>query len=294
MQRLLVLEWGATAKLNARLPPHPLPCAGMCRAHGIPHQRVVAASDLHAALRSAWGCNRHSVIEVVTSRASNVQRHREVQAEVKAAVERALALLQHQPAVDAAAGRAAAEAGTPEAAGPEGAAFELEVASASYHAYSLPLARPLTTAAGGDSSGMPERRSGFLLHMALAPSGPGGATAHGVGEVAPLPGLHAETLQQAEAQLALLCQLLSGSGSSVQVPLTVALLGGRLGAWLEQGLGVAPGSLLPSVRCGLETALLSALAQASAPGRNAWGVGLCSAGDCCRLPYRCFGVSAPC
>lgn len=35
-------------------------CAGMCRAHGIPHQRVTAAEDLGTALRSAWGCNRHS------------------------------------------------------------------------------------------------------------------------------------------------------------------------------------------------------------------------------------------
>ncbi len=32
----------------------------MCRAHGIPHQRVTAVEDLGAALRSAWGCNRHS------------------------------------------------------------------------------------------------------------------------------------------------------------------------------------------------------------------------------------------
>ena len=35
-------------------------CTGMCRAHGIPHQRVTAVEDLGAALRSAWGCNRHS------------------------------------------------------------------------------------------------------------------------------------------------------------------------------------------------------------------------------------------
>lgn len=32
----------------------------MCRAHGIPHQKVTAVEDLETALRSAWGCNRHS------------------------------------------------------------------------------------------------------------------------------------------------------------------------------------------------------------------------------------------
>ena len=130
-----------------------------------------------------------------------------------------------------------------------------------------------------------QRRCGFLLRLSL--EGPGGLV-HGVGEVAPLPGLHQETLEEAEVQLALLCQLLSaggpgsvtpssgsngssshgsaaaGAGSgAVAVPLTAALLGGRLGAWLQQRLGVEPGSLLPSVRCGLEAALLSAIAQAS-------------------------------
>lgn len=227
----------------------------MCRAHGIPHQRVTGAADLQAALRSAWSCNRHSVVEVVTSRTSNVQRHREVQAAVLAAVERALALLQPAPAQQAASAAgdptAAAAAVTPAAAQP----FECAVLSASCHAFRLPLARPLTTGADGGS-----RRS-FLLRVSLG--GPGGRVVHGVGEVAPLPGLHAETAEQAEAQLALLCQLLGGGA---RLPLTAALLGGRLGAWLEAGLGVPPVALLPSVRCGLEAALLSALAQVSVVG----------------------------
>lgn len=218
----------------------------MCRAHGIPHQRVGGAADLQSALRSAWSCNRHSVVEVVTSRTSNVQRHREVQAAVLAAVERALALL--QPASAAASEAAASAAADLAVAGP----YDCSVQSASYHAYSLPLARPLTTGADGAC------RRGLLLRITLC--GPGGRVVHGVGEVSPLPGLHAETAEQAEAQLALLCQLL---GSGARVPLTAALLGGRLGSWLERGLGVAPASLLPSVRCGLEAALLSALAQAS-------------------------------
>ncbi len=223
------------------------------------------------------------MIEVVTSRHTNVQRHREVQDAVKQAVSRALALVDSPPA--GAAGTAhhvAAAAAASQSAGLTAAAapFELAVHSASYQAFSLPLAKPLTTAADGEE----QRRRGFLLRLSLV--GPGGSTlAHGVGEVAPLPGLHTETLEEAEAQLALLCQLLSAGGSdaaafsssngsaaasaaavpssaAVAVPLTAALLGGRLGAWLQQRLGVEPDSLLPSVRCGLEAALLSAIAQA--------------------------------
>lgn len=315
-------------RLNTALHlPHPrLPLAsppGMCRAHGIPHQTVTAAEGLPAALRSAWGSNRHSgacrrlqhvptthapcreqaaacaaaplrsrvcpltacilcchlaaaVIEVVTSRTSNLQRHREIQAGVKEAVGAALRLLEQPPSGP----EASSSAGLlPEACAP----FELAVQSASYHAYRLPLARPLTTAAA--APGEQQHRRGFLLQLSL--EGPaGGGPVHGVGEVAPLPGLHAESLQQAEQQLALLCQLLAGGGDSrspsssgsgsngssppaspspsrpaVTVPLTVALLGGRLADWLQQGLGVAPESLLPSVQCGLEAALLLALAQ---------------------------------
>ena len=190
-----------------------------------------------------------AVIEVVTSRTSNVERHREIQAAVKQAVGRALALLEGPSSRVEAAAAAAAASPVP---GPALQPFELALHSASYHAYSLPLAKPLTTAAGGEAP----RRHGFLLRLTLA--GPGGEV-HGVGEVAPLPGLHAESAAEAEAQLALICQLVAGGG--VRVTLTAALLGGRLGAWLQHGLGLAPASLLPSVRCGLEAALLSALAQ---------------------------------
>lgn len=222
------------------------------------------------------------MIEVVTSRHTNVQRHREVQDAVKQAVSRALALLNSPPAGVAGTSGAVQQVPNPGAAPAPAAAppFELAVHSASYRAFSLPLAKPLTTAAGGEE----QRRRGFLLRLSLC--GPDSTSlAHGVGEVAPLPGLHNESLEEAEAQLELLCQLLSAggsnpavpsssgnrnatssaaaasSGSAVAVPLTAALLGGRLGAWLQQRLGVQPDSLLPSVRCGLEAALLSAIAQ---------------------------------
>lgn len=292
----------------------------MCRAHGIPHQKVTAADDLPGALRSAWSCNRHSggcwltgwaagragefthspatssaatllqatqpgahsrlssspktpapglpaVIEVVTSRLTNVDRHREIQAAVKQAVGATLRLLQgpaqaQQPPPAAGQLALGSSAMAAAACGPH----ELALQSASYHAFSLPLARPLTTTVG--AGGEMGRRRGFLLRVTLC-GADGRCSVHGVGEVAPLPGLHRETLQEAEQQLALLCSLMSVGTSSgtplgdaaVRLPLTAALLGGRLSAWLEAGLGVLPASLLPSVRGGLEAALLSAVTQ---------------------------------
>ena len=61
-------------------------------------------------------------------------------------------------------------------------------------------------------------RRGFLLRV----EGPNGTT--GIGEVAPLAGLHAESLLDAEEQICLVCSRLEG----VEVPLEVAFLAGSL------------------------------------------------------------------
>ena len=67
--------------------PQNVDLAGMCRAHGIPHMRVSTPEELRRALTSAWALNRHSVIEAITDRVGNVERHREVQGAVKRALE---------------------------------------------------------------------------------------------------------------------------------------------------------------------------------------------------------------
>ena len=67
--------------------------AGMCRAQGIAHQKVTAAGDLAGALHSAWALKRHSVLEVITGRDSNVDQHRQLQAAVQQAVHQAATIL---------------------------------------------------------------------------------------------------------------------------------------------------------------------------------------------------------
>ncbi|WIA39933.1 hypothetical protein OEZ86_013366 [Tetradesmus obliquus] len=43
--------------------PQNVDLEGICRAHGIPHQRVTSPNDLAPALATAWGINRHSIVE---------------------------------------------------------------------------------------------------------------------------------------------------------------------------------------------------------------------------------------
>ena len=64
--------------------------AGMCRAHGLAHQRVSNRQGLQKALQAAWALNTHSVVEVSVDQDSNVEQHRTIQAAVKAAVLRTL------------------------------------------------------------------------------------------------------------------------------------------------------------------------------------------------------------
>eukprot|EP00967_Tisochrysis_lutea_P062983 scaffold81088_cov23-Tisochrysis_lutea.AAC.1 len=62
--------------------PHALFRAGMCRAHGIPHQRASTPEEYQQALNSAWGLNRHSVVEFLglffTGGAPKLDKHKVV------------------------------------------------------------------------------------------------------------------------------------------------------------------------------------------------------------------------
>ena len=69
----------------------------MCRAQGIAHQKVTRLEELSPALHTAWNLHRHSVVEVITGRDTNVDQHRQLQASVQDAVRHATLLLT-QPA----------------------------------------------------------------------------------------------------------------------------------------------------------------------------------------------------
>ncbi len=68
-------------------------CPGMCRAQGIAHQKVSSLDELSPALQTAWALHRHSVVEVITARDSNVDQHRQLQSAIQQAVQHAMQLL---------------------------------------------------------------------------------------------------------------------------------------------------------------------------------------------------------
>ncbi|CAE7439841.1 PHYLLO [Symbiodinium sp. CCMP2592] len=96
-------------------------------------------------------------------------------------------------------------------------------------------------------------REGILLVL-QGRSGADGPLAAGLGEVTPLPQFHKETLGEAQAQLGTVLSNLAAA--TPEVPAELARLDGSLGRWLEK---YSPGPLLPSVRAGLEMALLHLL-----------------------------------
>lgn len=117
---------------------------------------------------------------------------------------------------------------------------DVSIARVGIRGWDLPLARPLRV---GDKS--LERRTGLLV---VVEDGEGHA---GIGETAPLPGLHAETLEEATAQMLELAAALEGAA----IPAGCAALDGAFEAWLG-GRG-----LHPSVRTGIEGAVLTLLAD---------------------------------
>ena len=116
-------------------------------------------------------------------------------------------------------------------------------------AFDLPLVRPLRV---GDRT--LTRRRGLLV---IAEDGEGHA---GIGEAAPLPGLHQETFEEAAAQLLALAPKLEGSTIPAGCPALDGAFDGWIGGW------IGGRSLHPSVRTGIEGAVLSLLADRAGIG----------------------------
>jgi isochorismate synthase/2-succinyl-5-enolpyruvyl-6-hydroxy-3-cyclohexene-1-carboxylate synthase/2-succinyl-6-hydroxy-2,4-cyclohexadiene-1-carboxylate synthase/O-succinylbenzoate synthase len=207
--------------------------------------------------------------------------HKQLQAAVAAAVHKAYALLTQPPAAAAAGGASWQQQPwnqqqlllqpqlqlTP----------QLKIAAATVSSYSLKLAKPLTStdskAGGGAAAAVSQHREGLLLKLTLsnaclaaadvesaaATESAAAGSFVGIGQAAPLPGLHTESFEQASQQLHMLTQLLRG----LTVPQTLPLLGSNsITRWFRTELGLDPAVLYRSVRFAVESALLQALAAA--------------------------------
>ncbi|CAI8583567.1 unnamed protein product [Vicia faba] len=115
--------------------------------------------------------------------------------------------------------------------------------------YRFALSAPSTSASVGDSC-KEFYREGFILSLILEDG------SVGFGEVAPLE-IHKENLVDAEYQLRFLIHVMK----QVDISNFLSLLKGSFSYWIWNELGILPSSIFPSVRCGLEMAILNAIAD---------------------------------
>ncbi|KAG0608149.1 hypothetical protein M758_8G082600 [Ceratodon purpureus] len=205
----------------------------LCRAHRINHRKVRTKKDLEETLEWVGRSPLNWVVEVESNIERNTEFHRFLQNSVTHAVDRAFRVFSMFTSI----------------CGQE-SDNELQIHDVELSRYKIPLSAPPTT---GVKVGSSERawRHGFLLRITLRNG------TIGVGEVAPLDGLHSESFEDVEEQLQLLLPMLKG----LTLPPTIPLLDGSFKSWLLDTIGIH--TLFPSVRCGLEMAVLEALAASA-------------------------------
>ncbi|XP_058184561.1 protein PHYLLO, chloroplastic isoform X7 [Rhododendron vialii] len=126
--------------------------------------------------------------------------------------------------------------------------FLVGIGKMEYSLYRIKLCAPPTSSSAPYDS-MSCYREGFIIALFLEDG------SVGFGEVAPLE-IHEENLIDVEDQLRFLIHAIQEEKISCFLP----LLKGSISSWIWTSLGILPGSIFPSVRCGLEMAILNALA----------------------------------
>ncbi|KAG6548096.1 hypothetical protein Mapa_010376 [Marchantia paleacea] len=210
--------------------PHTVDLKKLCQAHSVDHWYVKSKEDLKTALQVVQRSPLNCVMEVESTIEENADFHRFLQVSIGQAVTRAF----HVISLSSQLGNEVD--------------FGSRISEAEYIHHRFALKAPPTTKMKLSSSG-DETREGFLVRVTLFNG------TSGIGEIVPLEGLHEESLLDAEEQLRLVITKLRG----LHLLSTLALLNGSFGEWLAAVAGIQEKTILPSVRMGLEMALLGAL-----------------------------------
>ncbi|KAM6548265.1 hypothetical protein CsatB_019941 [Cannabis sativa] len=210
---------------------HDISIRGLCMAHGVKHVEVQTKADLHDALVRSKHQELDCVIEVVSSIDSNATFHSILRKFARQAADRALRFLLRLPVEDSFSDF-----------------FCCKVQSIKYSIYRIPLCAPPTMSTV-DHSSTSFYREGFIISLSLEDG------SVGFGEVSPFNVSNANLLE-VEEQLRFLLHKMKETEISCFLP----LLKGSFSSWIWTHLGILPSSLFPSVRCGLEMAILNALA----------------------------------
>ncbi|XP_023512020.1 protein PHYLLO, chloroplastic isoform X3 [Cucurbita pepo subsp. pepo] len=213
---------------------HKISLRSLCVAHGLKHLHVRTKMELQDALFMSQCEENDCIIEVESSIDANTSFHSVLRKFTCQAVDHGLRIFS----------RLYFE----ESVSP--GLFLCKISRMEYTLFRIPLCAPPTTSCNSiDQVNRSFFREGFVLSLFLEDG------SLGLGEVSPLE-IHKENLLDVEEQLKCLLHMLKGAKISSSIP----LLRGSFSSWIFHELGIPPRSIYPSVRCGLEMAVLNAIA----------------------------------
>ncbi|KAG0463335.1 hypothetical protein HPP92_019404 [Vanilla planifolia] len=211
---------------------HDISIEKLCMAHGVKHLLVQTKMELHHALWEAHQGQNDCVVEVESCIPDNARFHSIIRKYSCLAAEQAFKVLLGMPI-------------------PCTNTKNLSICKISkleYSLYRIQLcAPPTSTLIKHDKEDF--FHEGFVLTITLDDK------VIGYGEIAPI-AIHKEDLLDVEEQLRFLVHAMEGAELSCVLP----LLKGSFTHWIQKSLGIFPSSIFPSVRCGIEMAILNALA----------------------------------
>ncbi|XP_028761883.1 protein PHYLLO, chloroplastic-like isoform X1 [Neltuma alba] len=213
---------------------HNISIGKLCLAHGVKHLYAQTKMELEDALFAAQNEDKDCLIEIESSIDHNANFHSILRKFALQTAENTIRLLSASLSQSSI----------------KDEFFYSKVHKIEYSQYSIALcAPPTSTSLGHDQKEF--YRGGFILSLFLEDG------SVGFGEVAPLE-IHRENLEDAENQLRFLMHAMKG----IKISCFLSLLRGSFSRWIWNELGILPSSIFPSVRCGLEMAILNAIANA--------------------------------
>ncbi|KAL5828551.1 hypothetical protein ACOSQ3_018019 [Xanthoceras sorbifolium] len=211
---------------------HNISIQNLCLAHGVQHLRVKTKVELQNALFKPQYQGTDCVIEVESCINANAKFHSTLRKFACLAADNAMNILSRFSIPNSMSNGLSV----------------CKICRMEYSLYRIQLCAPPTSSFVRDGQSK-FHREGFILSLYLEDG------SVGYGEVAPLE-IHKENLLEVEEQLLFLCHVMKGAKISRFLP----LLKGSFSSWIRNVLGIPAFSIFPSVRCGLEMAILSAIA----------------------------------
>mmetsp|Transcript_9649 Transcript_9649/g.35353 ORF Transcript_9649/g.35353 Transcript_9649/m.35353 type:complete len:2049 (+) Transcript_9649:190-6336(+) len=234
----------STMKSFFHTPPE-VDIRALADAYQLPYRRAGTSEDLKVSLRQAWLQKRHSIVEVVTNGDDGLRERRRLQQAITTALEDRVGIV--PKSCDFVHRSHAMESTLPSPP----SSLKIHCTIRPYH---VELVAPLTSQAvkseSASRSGTSGGRAGFYFVLRI----PECDNAEVIGEVAPLDGVHIEGMGAVESQLQMLAGYVDGQALDFR-----GLRVRNMSSWIRKQIGIDSNQLFPSVRCGLECALLSVL-----------------------------------